>query len=49
MLEVPKMVGKLDLGGQKGRLSSITENSFILTSLEVLLVFCPSMENHQGL
>lgn len=43
------MVGKLDLGGQKGKLSSVTANNFIFTSLEVLLVFCLSTENHQGL
>lgn len=49
MLEVPKMVEKLDLEGQKGRLTSDMANSFVLTSLEVLLVFCLSMENHQGL
>lgn len=53
MLEVPKMVEKLDWGdgekGQKGSLSSVTANNFILTSLEVLLAFCLTMENHQGL
>lgn len=49
MLEVPKMVEKLDLKVRKGSLTSDMANSFVLTNLEVLFVFYLSMENHQGL
>lgn len=47
MLKVSKLAGRLDFEGQKGRLSSVAAQNFILITLEAL--FCLSMENQKGL